>query len=103
LYPVEVSHDRRFVRRRDAQSGEMPIKLTRFRVRHSTHELFEISYFEWNVNRVEVRGCESGVMNARRQGMRDRLTNDADYFRLLIDLIDAIQLAQILRGKLAGS
>src|SRR6266576_3392946 len=91
------------MRRCHAQPTQLPIQLAGFRMRHATNELKRVAHFKWQVNSIEITRGERSVVNPRRQRMTDRLTHDAKYLGVRIDVIDPIEVTQIFRSQLARS
>src|SRR4029079_3260528 len=90
------------MRRSHAESANVQINLARTRVNHSFDKGSNVLNLATHVYGVEISGLKGCVMNLRRERMCDRKSYDTHDARVLINLIDAIEIVEIIRCDLPG-
>jgi len=93
---VEVRKDGFLVRHRDAETVDGNLA-------HAIQEIFESLGMQSEVDGVDVLAAEGRVHDCRRKRVGDRISGHTVDPCGDVDLLDAIDASQLLRGDLAGS
>src|SRR6266403_1163907 len=93
---LQMPKDALFERQGDAEAAQGE-------VRRSLKKIAQVTDEERQVHGIEFASDEGGVVQERRERVRDRVADHAKHLRLAVERVSAIEMLHFLKGDLPGS